>query len=204
MAAALARSPFSAPQEAAVRLVLPAYVAAAPPPGLAELVQTAVVPDPEAGVRLDRIGRELAEPRPPVEEARRRRNHGFDRVPSTLRIALGECGFERRGDLGRRFGEDGLGRTTAVEPDRSVGHARNLPAADWVPGAGRRSSLIVTALRTGTIGVVTHAAPPTTPNGEKPSHPPTTKLVLVRHAVTAQTGPLLSGRAPGIDLSESA
>jgi probable phosphoglycerate mutase len=30
----------------------------------------------------------------------------------------------------------------------------------------------------------------------------TTKLVLVRHAVTAQTGPLLSGRKPGIDLSE--
>jgi probable phosphomutase (TIGR03848 family) len=28
------------------------------------------------------------------------------------------------------------------------------------------------------------------------------KLVLARHAVTAQTGPLLSGRAPGIDLSE--
>lgn len=31
---------------------------------------------------------------------------------------------------------------------------------------------------------------------------PPTHLVLVRHAVTAQTGPLLSGRAPGIDLSE--
>jgi probable phosphoglycerate mutase len=30
----------------------------------------------------------------------------------------------------------------------------------------------------------------------------TTKLVLVRHAVTPQTGPLLSGRKPGIDLSE--
>ena len=30
----------------------------------------------------------------------------------------------------------------------------------------------------------------------------TTRLVLVRHAVTAQTGPLLSGRTPGIDLSE--
>ena len=29
-----------------------------------------------------------------------------------------------------------------------------------------------------------------------------TTLILVRHAVTAQTGPLLSGRAPGIDLSE--
>lgn len=29
-----------------------------------------------------------------------------------------------------------------------------------------------------------------------------TTLILVRHAVTAQTGPLLSGRASGIDLSE--
>jgi probable phosphoglycerate mutase len=29
-----------------------------------------------------------------------------------------------------------------------------------------------------------------------------TTLVLVRHAVTPQTGPLLSGRTPGIDLSE--
>ncbi len=32
--------------------------------------------------------------------------------------------------------------------------------------------------------------------------PPSTKLVLVRHAVTPQTGPLLSGRKPGIDLSD--
>lgn len=29
-----------------------------------------------------------------------------------------------------------------------------------------------------------------------------TRIVLVRHAVTHQTGPLLSGRRPGIDLSE--
>jgi len=29
-----------------------------------------------------------------------------------------------------------------------------------------------------------------------------TRLVLVRHAVTAQTGPMLSGRLPGIDRSE--
>lgn len=29
-----------------------------------------------------------------------------------------------------------------------------------------------------------------------------TRLLLVRHAVTAQTGPLLSGRTPGVDLSE--
>ena len=35
-----------------------------------------------------------------------------------------------------------------------------------------------------------------------PEHPASTRLVLARHAVTAQTGPLLSGRAPGIDLSD--
>ena len=35
---------------------------------------------------------------------------------------------------------------------------------------------------------------------QKPS--PATKLVLVRHAVTEQTGPMLTGRAPGVDLSE--
>lgn len=35
---------------------------------------------------------------------------------------------------------------------------------------------------------------------EAPKAP--TRLVLVRHAVTAHTGPILSGRMPGIDLSE--
>jgi probable phosphomutase (TIGR03848 family) len=37
---------------------------------------------------------------------------------------------------------------------------------------------------------------------EAPAPKPPTRLVLVRHAVTEQTGPLLSGRLPGIDLSE--
>jgi probable phosphoglycerate mutase len=36
----------------------------------------------------------------------------------------------------------------------------------------------------------------------KPDAKPPTRLILVRHAVTAHTGPLLSGRMPGIDLSE--
>jgi len=36
----------------------------------------------------------------------------------------------------------------------------------------------------------------------EPTPPPATKLVLVRHAVTEQTGPMLTGRAPGVDLSE--
>jgi len=39
-------------------------------------------------------------------------------------------------------------------------------------------------------------------DGEKPAAPTVTRLVLARHAVTAQTGPLLSGRQPGIALSE--
>jgi probable phosphoglycerate mutase len=43
------------------------------------------------------------------------------------------------------------------------------------------------------------AAPDPTPPA--PVRP--TRLVLARHAVTAQTGPLLSGRAPGIDLSDA-
>ncbi|MEY3361274.1 MAG: hypothetical protein RL531_993 [Actinomycetota bacterium] len=51
----------------------------------------------------------------------------------------------------------------------------------------------------------------TEPTGEEgratapgPAHPHArpTRLVLVRHAVTPQTGPLLSGRKPGIDLSD--
>src|ERR1043166_9474262 len=37
---------------------------------------------------------------------------------------------------------------------------------------------------------------------EKTEHKPATRLVLVRHGVTAHTGPLLSGRMPGIDLSD--
>jgi probable phosphomutase (TIGR03848 family) len=52
---------------------------------------------------------------------------------------------------------------------------------------------------------VTSTPPPTTEPAETDdaaAHPSLTRLVLVRHAVTAQTGPLLSGRTPGIDLSE--
>jgi probable phosphomutase (TIGR03848 family) len=67
----------------------------------------------------------------------------------------------------------------------------------------------------GTIAAVTDtAAPPadtrsadTAPvaaDGQEAAtdSPKPTTLVLVRHAVTAQTGPLLTGRAPGVDLSD--
>jgi probable phosphoglycerate mutase len=50
----------------------------------------------------------------------------------------------------------------------------------------------------GIVSVVTET------DAAEPAAPPKppTRLVLVRHAVTAHTGPLLSGRMPGIDLSE--
>jgi probable phosphomutase (TIGR03848 family) len=49
------------------------------------------------------------------------------------------------------------------------------------------------------------AAPASTEETEQPATTPTasTRLLLARHAVTAQTGPLLSGRTPGIDLNEA-
>ena len=42
------------------------------------------------------------------------------------------------------------------------------------------------------------------PDGDapRPPAPPVTRLVLARHAVTAETGPQLTGRKPGVDLSE--
>jgi probable phosphoglycerate mutase len=53
---------------------------------------------------------------------------------------------------------------------------------------------------------VTSTPPPTADPAEPeaaPGHAQPTRLVLIRHAVTAQTGPLLSGRTPGIDLSDT-
>jgi probable phosphomutase (TIGR03848 family) len=51
-----------------------------------------------------------------------------------------------------------------------------------------------------TTAETNHDAPATTGGETAPS---ITTLLLVRHAVTAQTGPMLSGRTPGIDLSET-
>lgn len=47
-------------------------------------------------------------------------------------------------------------------------------------------------------------SPPARADGaEAPPAPPVTRLVLVRHAVTAETGPVLSGRRAGIQLSDT-
>jgi probable phosphoglycerate mutase len=49
---------------------------------------------------------------------------------------------------------------------------------------------------------MTQPAPGAAPEAAPSAPKPPTRLVLVRHAVTPQTGPKLSGRLPGIDLSE--
>src|SRR4051812_25167053 len=115
------------PQEAPVGLVLPADVSAAAPAGLTELVESTVVPDPEACVRVDRVLRELTEPGPPVEEARRAGDDGLHRAAPRRAVGLRERGREALGPLGGRRGEDRLGRSAAMDANRSVGHARNLP-----------------------------------------------------------------------------
>jgi probable phosphoglycerate mutase len=46
------------------------------------------------------------------------------------------------------------------------------------------------------------AAAPSDGQTPTPEPPKLTTLVLVRHAVTEQTGPLLTGRHPGVDLSD--
>ena len=43
--------------------------------------------------------------------------------------------------------------------------------------------------------------PPAADGAQPAPAPPATRVVLVRHAVTAETGPVLSGRRSGIDLS---
>jgi probable phosphomutase (TIGR03848 family) len=55
---------------------------------------------------------------------------------------------------------------------------------------------------TDTAATTTDAAAANGASPEKTEYKPPTRLVLVRHGVTAHTGPLLSGRMPGIDLSD--
>ena len=79
------------------------------------------------------------------------------------------------------------------------------------PGASRASGAVVT-VHSGAGLVLSERSDPwsrslpsavvTTPAPAAETASPSTHLVLVRHAVTAQTGPLLSGRTPGIDLSD--
>jgi len=72
--------------------------------------------------------------------------------------------------------------------------------------AGTIASVTDTAAPPETRAADTRAAQPATAaaDGQEatPESPKPTTLVLARHAVTEQTGPMLTGRAPGVDLSE--
>ncbi len=168
-------------QEAAVRLVAPAHVAGAPPAGLAEPVESAVITHPEICIGLDVVTTEATQLRPRVEEARPACADVGDGVPPA--VDLGQRAAQRLECVVRFWVENRLGRPGRRE--LHVGH------------------------REGSYGIATGilaAMPETeaTADAEKPvdKPKPPTRLVLVRHAVTAHTGPLLSGRMPGIDLSE--
>lgn len=101
---------------------------------------------------------------------------------------------------------DRLGRSLAVEVHRLVGHDPDVRRW-WSQRQGRNPTLDQSGALEGPCGwPVRSALVSKDPDGktEKGSHHSVaaTRLVLVRHAVTPQTGPVLSGRSPGIDLSE--
>ena len=171
------------PEEPTVRRMLPAHVPRPTPAVLAESVESTVVADPERGVRLDVVAREQSELCPPVEEAWPTGDDVGDGV-ATLRRRARQRPAERVEGLGRLGIENGLRRTLRCEGDGGIGHR----------------PLIVGAGVAGTIRCMKATAK--TP-ARTPTPTPATRLVLARHAVTAQTGPLLSGRTPGIDLSEA-
>jgi probable phosphoglycerate mutase len=105
-----------------------------------------------------------------------------------------------------------------VQADGLVGHGPTVPGR-WTGGVDD-SGLVASPEKgrdeAGTILLVTSAPLATSADpaatevvtvpedaAPEPANPPRpTTLVLVRHAVTPQTGPILSGRTPGIDLSD--
>ncbi len=160
----------------------PTHVAAAAPARLTQSVKSPVVPDAETGVGLDIVAGEFAEASPGVEERRPPANDIADHV-----AALFDRGIQRVREGCERVGwfrqQHRLGWPGRREVD--VGHRPNLA--------------------TGALGSIARVSEPEVasdhPAAHEPAQPPT-RLLLVRHAVTAHTGPILSGRMPGIDLSD--
>ena len=172
-------------QEATIRLVAPTHVAGTPPARLAEPVEPAVIADPEIRVGLDVVTTEATQLRPRVEEARPARADVRDGIPPP--VDLGQRAAQRFERAVRFWVENRLGRSGRRE--LHIGH--------------REGSYGIAA---GILAAMSETE--ATADAEKPADAPAaepkapTRLVLVRHAVTAHTGPLLSGRMPGIDLSE--
>ncbi len=180
------------PEEAAVRLVTPPYVARSPPPRLTEPVEAAVVADAKVRIRLDVVAAESSQLRPRVEETGPPRADIGDGVPPSVDLCQrGPEGFQRVIGLGI---QNGLGRPGRREVN--VGHREGSYGIDGRYLGGMPETEAHTAeTHTPETATADDAAPTAKPK-------PPTRLVLVRHAVTAQTGPWLSGRMPGISLSE--
>src|SRR5262249_27003686 len=69
-----------------------------------------------------------------------------------------------------------------------------VPPGDLAPGIAESS--------TAASGEEPSAASEAAADGAARTPPRPTRLLLARPAVTAQTGPMLTGRAPGVDLSD--
>ena len=97
---------------------------------------------------------------------------------------LGQARRQVHGLVGHptRLGEDAAGPARARGPSGQSGDRAPVP-----------SGLVTSPEPTRRAGRRTDGAP---------AAPAPTRIVLVRHAVTAETGSMLSGRTPGIDLSE--
>ena len=115
-------------EEPSVRLVTPPDVSRAAPPRLSESVESAVISDPEVGVRLDVVACEGTELCPGVEEAGPVGDHTADRgatVLERLRQRIRQC-VERRGRfrVEHRLGE------AHREVHGLVGHPSTLGPAE--------------------------------------------------------------------------
>jgi probable phosphomutase (TIGR03848 family) len=188
--------PVEGAQEATVGLVGPAHVARAAPPRLAQPIEPAVVTDAVTGVRLDVVARELAQARPGVEEGRPPGGDRGDRGATRV-LGLGQRGSERRHRVCGLGCEDRLG-DAAGEVDGMLSHGTNV----GLTGRPRTAPGTITFVVAKKAGAKRAEAKKTKKARKKRAGPAGTKLVLVRHAVTEQTGPMLTGRTPGVDLSE--
>src|SRR6266511_15279 len=132
--------PVERTQEPAVRRVTPPDIPGPAPTRLSQRVEAAVVADPEAGVRLDVVTRQLAEPGPRVEEAGPARHHLGHRVAAGVGLGCerGVESHERVRGLGRQHR---LGRSLRADAQWLSGHAQHCTnrRAGTDPGEERRN-----------------------------------------------------------------
>ena len=172
-------------QEPTVRRLGPSDTARAAPTVLPEPVEPPVIPHPECRVGLDIVTSRISEACPGVEVPGPPSDDRADR--GTARVAAGREGRFQGALRVRGLGvEHRVGRTVLGEVDGNVGHL----------GDGTRTLVVPAPGAAKVHRYHRFMAKPTPPARG-------TRLVLARHAVTAQTGPLLSGRTPGVDLSEA-